>query len=180
MHSSVKTRIRRNRGGSAFFPYHCCVKYGEETQTLALALIYSRWRKCIAPNREESTLIRRVLFAVVTASVCAGFVALNDQCAVACIRIRIHAPLPLTSDIGAGTNILILFARRISEVVMALWALREVWRFLALSDTTEQLQWIDATRSRLRYAWLRLCEGASSCDPRVAQGFLWWHSNFGI
>jgi hypothetical protein len=92
---------------------------------------------CIAPNRVQSALIRRALFAGVAASVRGvDLIALHHQCAVAGIRICIHAPLPLTCHVSARAHILILFARRINAVVVACWAMREVRRLLSVSNTT--------------------------------------------
>ena len=166
-----------------FFPCHSCVKHSEETQTLTPALRVGRWRKCIciAPYREQSALIRRALFACAAASVrSVGLVALDDQCAVAGICIRIHAPLPLTCDISARAHILILFARGVNAVVVACRALREIRRFLPVSNTTEQFKGINASSSLLQNHGLRLWEGTTARNPGVAQGFLRWHPHLRI
>jgi hypothetical protein len=113
---------------------------------------------CIAPNREQSTLIRRALLAGVAASVrCVDLMALHHQCAVAGIRICIHAPLPLACQVSARAHILILFARRVNAVVVACGAMREVRCLLPVSNTTEQFKGINASSSLLQHYRLRFC-----------------------
>lgn len=144
MHSSVKTRnlmyCETTASRSVFFPCHCSVKHSEETQTMTPALRVGRRRIsiCTTPYREQSALIRRALFAGVAATTrSVGLMALYHQCAVACIRICIHALLSLTCHVSARAHILILFARRVNAVVTARRALREVGRFLPVSNTTQ-------------------------------------------